>query len=93
MNSTPADQPASAESRAGRAPVVVAGMLLLMVTVAFLILFFSASGTLDNLPPTEPPSQIAYRARVDALLANADVRAGDSLLNTYGCAACHSTLR
>lgn len=76
-------------SRAGRLPLIIAAILLAVVALAFAAAFIVASEPLGTLMSVEPVSAYAYRARVDALLANADPTRAEALLNSYACVGCH----
>jgi cytochrome c2 len=68
------------------APVLVAVALLIGVTLIFVFEFFSYSPA-SSIEATVPAD--SYVGVVAGLLANADSEHGETLLTTYGCAACH----
>lgn len=72
-----------------RLPLIIVGGLLVVVVVAFVAVFITESAAPEGVPPVETPSAVAYRARVDALLANADPARAEAHLNTYDCVSCH----
>ncbi len=66
--------------------VVVATALLIIVVILFLVEAFSFN---QGAVGIEPLSVIAYRQRVDALLANANPADAEAAIQKYGCPACH----
>jgi cytochrome c551/c552 len=68
------------------APVIVALILFVVVTVGFLLVFALGSQTSNG---EETLSVADLRARADALLENASAERGQALLDTYECGACH----
>jgi len=66
--------------------VYLAGALLIVVLVFFLVELFSFNQGSSGI---EPVSSGAYRDRVDALLAIADPANAEAAIQRYGCPACH----
>jgi mono/diheme cytochrome c family protein len=77
------------QNTSGRAPLIIVGTALAVLIVVFTLVFVVASEPPQGVPPIEPVSATAYRARVDALLAGADPARAEAALAAYGCVACH----
>jgi hypothetical protein len=68
---------------------VVLGVVLLVVFGGFFVIEFVMSSISSGAEDETPASADAYRARVDALLANADPSRAEPLLVQYNCLGCH----
>jgi cytochrome c551/c552 len=68
------------------APVVVALVLFVVVTVAFMAVFALGSQTANGV---ETLSVAELKDRADALLVDADPERGAALVVTYACTSCH----
>lgn len=72
-------------------PVVVAGLFLVGFAALFVSELLQLSGGESGLPPAdETLTEETYQDIVEALLVNADAERGETLVQRYGCVACHA---